>query len=211
MAVIGLNYLDHVRETGLPLPSEPLLFTKFPTSVIGDGEPIVVDAALTERVDWEVELAVVIGARARNVSREHAFEVIAGYAVANDVSARDLQFRDGQWVRGKSLDTFCPLGPAIVSRDEIADPHRLALRTRVNDELVQDSSTAEMIFRIDELIAFCSRSFTLEAGDVVLTGTPWGCGEFMAPQRSLNPGDVVRVEVESIGALTNPVIAPPAT
>ena len=204
----GLNYLDHVRETGLPLPAEPLLFAKFPSSVVGPGDPIIVDANLTERVDWEVELAVVFGRRARNVPVADALQVILGYTVANDVSARDLQFRDGQWVRGKSLDTFCPLGPVVVTPDEIDDVQDLALRTRVNGETVQDSSTSEMIFDVAHLISYCSRSFTLEPGDVLLTGTPWGCGEFMEPKRSLHPGDVVETEVDGIGTLRNPVVGP---
>lgn len=204
----GLNYMDHVRETGLALPQEPLLFAKFPSSVAGPTDAIVVDAALTERVDWEVELAVVFGRRARNVSSTAALEHVFGYTVANDVSARDLQFRDGQWVRGKSLDTFCPLGPVIVTADEITNPQRLGLRTRVNGELVQDSTTGEMIFDVATLISYCSRSFTFEPGDVLLTGTPWGCGEFMDPKRSLHPGDVVETEVDGIGTLRNPVVAP---
>ncbi|MDT4939471.1 MAG: hypothetical protein QOG80_3142 [Pseudonocardiales bacterium] len=205
IAVIGLNYRDHVRETGMQLPSEPLVFAKFPSSVIGPDDEIVVDSTLTERVDWEVELAVVIGRQARNVRASDALDHVAGCTVANDVSARDLQFRDGQWVRGKSLDTFCPLGPVVVTIDEFDDLQNLALGTRVNGEKVQDSSTSEMIFPVAELIAFCSRSFTLEPGDVLLTGTPWGCGEFMDPKRSLAPGDVVEVEVETIGTLRNAV------
>jgi 2-keto-4-pentenoate hydratase/2-oxohepta-3-ene-1,7-dioic acid hydratase in catechol pathway len=208
IVAIGLNYRDHVRETGLAMPKEPLIFAKFSSSVIGSDEPIIIDDRLTARVDWEVELAAVIGRRLSRVSQpERALEHVFGYTVANDVSARDLQFADGQWVRGKSLDTFCPLGPVIVTADEISDPQQLALRTRVNDEVVQDSSTAEMIFGIGELIAFCSQSFTLDPGDVVLTGTPWGCGEFMSPRRSLIPGDIVEVEIEGIGRLSNPVVA----
>jgi 2-keto-4-pentenoate hydratase/2-oxohepta-3-ene-1,7-dioic acid hydratase in catechol pathway len=207
IVAIGLNYLDHIRETGLPQPAAPLVFTKFTTSVIGNGDAIVIDESLTERVDWEVELAAVIGRRARNVGEAQALEHVYGYTVANDVSARDLQFADGQWVRGKSLDTFCPLGPVIVTADEIADPQALALSTRVNGETVQDSNTAEMLFSVAELIAFCSRSFTLEVGDVILTGTPWGCGEFMDPKRRLVPGDVVEAEVAGIGVLRNPVTA----
>jgi 5-carboxymethyl-2-hydroxymuconate isomerase len=208
IVAIGLNYLDHVRETGLDLPDRPLVFAKFSSSVIGPGEPIVIDTDLTSRVDWEVELAAVIGRRISNVtSPAEALAGVFGYTVANDISARDLQFADGQWVRGKSIDTFCPLGPVVVTADEIPDPQQLALRTRVNGELVQDSTTAEMIFGVGELLAFCSRSFTLEPGDVVLTGTPWGCGEFMTPPRCLHPGDVVEVEVDGIGSLRNPVVA----
>ncbi|MBS1881517.1 MAG: fumarylacetoacetate hydrolase family protein [Actinobacteria bacterium] len=206
IVAIGLNYADHVRETGMDAPTAPLVFTKFTTSLVGDGEPITIDRSLTQRVDWEVELAVVVGAEMRNVPAAEALDRVFGYTVANDVSARDLQFADGQWVRGKSLDTFCPLGPLIVTADEVDDPQKLALRTRVNGETVQDSTTELMIFSVAELLAFCSRSFTLEPGDVVLTGTPWGCGEFMQPVRSLRDGDLVEVEVEGIGTLRNPVV-----
>ena len=208
IVAIGLNYLDHVRETGAEPPQRPLVFAKFPSSVIGPDEAIVVDAALAQRVDWEVELAVVVGRTMRNVAAATALDHVFGYTVANDVSARDLQFGDVQWVRGKSLDTFCPLGPVVVTADELPDPQALALRTRVNGELLQDSSTREMIFGVAELLAFCSASFTLEPGDLVLTGTPWGCGEFMDPPRSLHPGDHVEVEVEGIGTLRNPVVGP---
>jgi 2-keto-4-pentenoate hydratase/2-oxohepta-3-ene-1,7-dioic acid hydratase in catechol pathway len=206
IVAIGLNYLDHIREAKMERPQRPLVFTKFTSSVIADGQQIAIDRGLTERVDWEVELAAVIGRRASRVTVEDALDHVLGYTVANDVSARDLQFADGQWVRAKSLDTFCPLGPMIVTADEIPDPQALALRTRINGETVQDSSTAEMLFGVAELIAFCSRSFTLEPGDVVLTGTPWGCGEFMHPVRSLAAGDVVEVEVDGIGTLRNAVV-----
>jgi 2-keto-4-pentenoate hydratase/2-oxohepta-3-ene-1,7-dioic acid hydratase in catechol pathway len=187
-------------------PARPLVFAKLPQSVIGPGDAIVLDAEVTRQADWEVELAVVIGSTARNVAAERALEHVFGYTVANDVSARDVQFADGQWVRGKSLDTFCPLGPAIVTAEEIGDPQRLALSTRVNGEVVQDSNTREMLFGVARLIEFCSHSFTLEPGDVIVTGTPWGCGEFMSPARSLADGDVVEVEVEGIGRLRNPVV-----
>ncbi|MDP9864468.1 MULTISPECIES: fumarylacetoacetate hydrolase family protein [Streptosporangium] len=206
IVAIGLNYLDHIREAGMDRPERPLMFAKFPSSVIGPGEPIVIDGELTERVDWEVELAAVIGAPIRHASPAEALAGVAGYTVANDVSARDLQFADGQWTRGKSLDTFCPLGPAVVTPDELGDPQSLRLRTAVNGETVQDSSTAEMLFGVAELLSYCSRAFTLEPGDVVLTGTPWGCGEFMDPRRSLRPGDVVEVSVEGIGTLRDPVV-----
>jgi 5-carboxymethyl-2-hydroxymuconate isomerase len=205
VVAIGLNYLDHIRETGMDRPERPLVFAKFPSSVIGPNEAIEIDPEISERVDWEVELAVVIGTMARRVSVDRALDHVFGYTVANDVSARDVQFSDGQWVRGKSLDTFCPLGPAVVTADDVPDPQALQLSTMVNDRLVQDSSTSEMLFGVRELIAFCSRSFTLEPGDVVLTGTPWGCGEFMSPKQSLQPGDVVVCAVEGIGELRNPV------
>jgi 2-keto-4-pentenoate hydratase/2-oxohepta-3-ene-1,7-dioic acid hydratase in catechol pathway len=205
VVAIGLNYLDHIREAGLAQPASPLIFAKFPSSVVGPGQPIVIDEALTARVDWEVELAAVIGRPLRNASAEEALAGVLGYTVANDVSARDLQFGDVQWTRGKSLDSFCPLGPEIVSADELGDPQRLRLSTRVNGETLQDSSTEHMLFGVGELLAYCSRAFTLEPGDVLLTGTPWGCGEFMDPPRHLHPGDVVEVEVEGIGVLRNPV------
>jgi 5-carboxymethyl-2-hydroxymuconate isomerase len=207
VVAIGLNYADHVRESGMTAPAEPLIFAKFPSAVIGPDEPIVIDATLTERVDWEVELVAVIGRRLRGCDPESALKGVFGYTAGNDVSARDLQFGDGQWVRSKSLDTFCPLGPLIVTPDELGDPQDLPLRTRVNGETMQDSRTDQMIFGIAALLAHCSRAFTLEPGDVVMTGTPWGCGEFMDPRRSLSPGDVVEVEVEGIGTLRNPVVA----
>jgi 5-carboxymethyl-2-hydroxymuconate isomerase len=147
------------------------------------------------------------GARRGAGACSDALEHVYGYTVANDVSARDLQFSDGQWVRAKSLDTFCPLGPAIVTADEIPHPQALALKTRVNGETVQDSNTSEMLFPVAELLALCSRSLTLEAGDILLTGTPWGCGEFMQPKRRLQPGDTVACEIERIGTIMNPVVA----
>ena len=209
VVAIGLNYRDHVRETGMALPERPLVFAKFPSSVVGPDQPIEIDAALTERVDWEVELAVVIGRRARRVRRGEALDFVFGYTVANDVSARDVQFADGQWTRGKSFNGFCPLGPLVVSSDEVPDPQALELETRVNGEVVQSSSTSEMVFGVAELIEFCSASFPLDPGDVILTGTPWGCGEFMDPPRCLHPGDEVVVSIGGIGALTNPVVDGP--
>lgn len=204
---IGLNYLDHIRETGMERPVKPLIFTKFTTSIIGPEDPIVFDPAEVRRVDWEVELAAVVGSTARNVAVDDALGSIFGYTVGNDVSAREAQFADGQWIRGKSLDTFCPLGPVLVTADEVGDPQSLALGTRVNGEVMQQSNTSEMVFSVAELVAYCSRYFTLEPGDVVLTGTPWGCGEFMNPQRSLAPGDVVETWIDGIGILSNPVRA----
>jgi 2-keto-4-pentenoate hydratase/2-oxohepta-3-ene-1,7-dioic acid hydratase in catechol pathway len=203
IVAIGLNYMDHVRESKMEPPKRPLVFTKFTTSIIGDGERIEIPRRLTERVDWEVELAAIIGTTARNVPVEDALSHVSGYTIANDVSARDLQFADVQWVRAKSLDTFCPLGPKVVQLD---DPQNLKLITRVNGEVMQDSNTSEMIFGVAELISFCSESFTLDPGDVILTGTPWGCGEFMEPQRHLKDGDIVECEIEGIGVLRNPVV-----
>ncbi len=205
IVAIGLNYRDHVRETGMEEPKSPLVFAKFPSSVIGPGAAIEIDPSLTSRVDWEVELGVVIGRRLSHAGEAEAMDAVFGYTVANDVSARDVQFSDGQWTRGKSMDTFCPLGPVILTADEVADPQNLRLMTRVNGETMQDSNTSEMIFGVAGLLSYCSRSFTLEPGDLVLTGTPWGCGEFMDPPRSLKAGDVVETEVPGIGVLRNPV------
>jgi 5-carboxymethyl-2-hydroxymuconate isomerase len=204
---IGLNYRDHIEEAGLKAPLQPLIFAKLPSSVIGPGEPIVIDPAVTRNVDWEVELGVIVGRRMRRVAERDALAHVHGYTVANDVSARDVQFAETQLVRAKSLDTFCPLGPAVVTADEIPDPQALRLRTRVNGETVQDASTAQMVFGVAELLAFCSLNFTLEPGDILLTGTPHGCGAFLEPPRWLQPGDVVEVEVEGIGVLRNPVVA----
>lgn len=206
IVAVGLNYLDHVREAGRQPPSRPLVFAKLPTSVTGPTDPIVVDPALTERVDWEVELAVVVGRTLRDVRAENALEGVFGYTVAQDISARDVQRADVQWTRAKSFDTFCPLGPFVVTADEVADPQALELVTRVNGEEVQRATTAEMIFGVAELLAFCSRCFTMEAGDVLLTGTPWGCGEFMDPPRCLRDGDVVETEIEGLGQMRNPVV-----
>jgi 2-keto-4-pentenoate hydratase/2-oxohepta-3-ene-1,7-dioic acid hydratase in catechol pathway len=203
VVAIGLNYRDHAREQGAPIPDRPIIFAKFPTSVIGPGDTITWDPALTQQVDYEAELAVVIGETARNVSEEDACSVVAGYTCGNDVSARDLQFGDRQWVRGKSLDTFCPLGPVLVTPDEVADPQGLAIRAVLNGEVMQDSSTSEMIFGVRELIAFASRAFTLLPGDVVLTGTPHGVGVFRQPPVFLGNGDRIAVEIEKIGRLEN--------
>jgi 5-carboxymethyl-2-hydroxymuconate isomerase len=205
---IGLNYRDHCRETGLPEPPRPLVFAKFLSSLVGPGQPIAWPEGLTESVDWEAELAVVIGRRLRGVAVEEALDGIFGYTAANDVSARDLQFGDEQWVRGKSLDTFCPLGPTLVTADEYGDPQAKRIQCRVNGETKQSSTTAEMIFGVAEIVSFLSCNFTLEPGDLVLTGTPWGVGGFADPPAFLQPGDVVEVEVEGIGTLSNPVAGP---
>jgi 2-keto-4-pentenoate hydratase/2-oxohepta-3-ene-1,7-dioic acid hydratase in catechol pathway len=203
---VGLNYRDHAEEQGAELPKEPLLFAKFPTALIGPGEPIVIPPLVTQ-CDYEAELAVVIGRRVKGVSKENALEAVEGYLCANDVSARDLQFSDGQWTRGKSPDTFCPVGPRLVPRDEITDPHVLRIRALVNGEALQDSTTANLIFGVDELIAYASQTSTLEPGDLILTGTPAGVGVFRNPRRLLRPGDEVTIEIEGLGALTNPVVA----
>jgi len=200
---VGRNYHEHAAEEGKTAPADPIVFTKFPSSLTGDGSNIVWRAADTTQVDWEAELAVVIGRTARDVPAERALDHVLGYTCLNDVSARDLQFGDGQWVRGKSLDTFCPLGPWIVTADEIPDPGSLRIACVVNDEVVQDASTSEMVHGVPELIAFCSRFMTLEPGDVIATGTPGGVGVFRDPPRFLGDGDRVVVEIERIGRLTN--------
>jgi 2-keto-4-pentenoate hydratase/2-oxohepta-3-ene-1,7-dioic acid hydratase in catechol pathway len=204
VVAVGANYWDHCRECNLDPPEKPILFTKFTTAVIGPGQTIEWDPALTTQVDYEAELAIVIGRRARAVPRAKAFDVIVGYTCANDVSARDLQLGDGQWVRGKSLDTFCPLGPALVTRDEVPDPGKLVIACRVNGETLQDSTTAEMIFDIPTLIEFITRAFTLLPGDVILTGTPHGTGAFREPPIFLGDGDTVEIEIEGLGVLRNP-------
>jgi 2-keto-4-pentenoate hydratase/2-oxohepta-3-ene-1,7-dioic acid hydratase in catechol pathway len=200
---VGLNYADHCREQGVERPKVPVLFAKYPTSLTGHGSEIVWEEELTRKVDYEAELGVVIGTRARHVQASAALQNIFGYTIVNDVSARDLQFGDGQWVRGKSLDSFCPMGPCIVTADEIPDPHSLGIRCRVNGAILQDSKTSEMIFRIPELIAFITQGITLEPGDVIATGTPAGVGVFRKPPRFLADGDEVAVEIDGNGALRN--------
>lgn len=205
---IGLNYLDHAKESGMEPPEQPLFFSKYASSIVGPGSPIVHPGPdLTEKLDYEVELAVVIGKTAKHVTEEEAMEYVFGYTVMNDISARDLQFQDGQWVKGKALDTFAPLGPWIVTKDEIPDPHNLRLVLAHNGEVVQDSNTSNLIFNIPQLIAYLSRLLTLRPGDIISTGTPPGVGQSRIPPRFLKPGDTVVAEVEKIGALENPVIA----
>lgn len=200
---VGLNYRDHAEEGDNPIPNEPVLFSKFPTSVIGPGDSITWDPDLTEKVDYEAELVAVIGREARRVDPEEALEYVAGFTVGNDVSARDLQHSDDQWVRGKSLDTFAPIGPDLVTTDEVGDPHDLEIWTEVDGDRLQESTTTNLIFSIDELVAFCSRAFTLEPGDLLFTGTPPGVGVYRDPPMLLEEGDSVTVGIEDIGELTN--------
>ena len=199
----GQNYADHCREQNKPLPKNLILFSKFPTALIGYGDAITWPAGTSQQVDYEAELAFVIGKRAHNVPVEDAYDYIAGYTIANDVSARDVQFGDGQWIRGKSFDTFCPLGPALVTADEIDDPHSLAIRCRVNGHLLQDSNTAELVFKVPQILSFISQTATLLPGDIVLTGTPAGVGVFRDPQIFLHPGDQVEVEIDKLATLHN--------
>ena len=201
---VGLNYRDHAEEQGVELPEAPLLFAKFTTSLIGPGDPIVIPS-ITHQVDYEAELGVVIGERVQGISRENALQAVRGYLCLNDVSARDLQFSDGQWTRAKSLDTFCPIGPELVPAEDIPDPQSLAIRAIVNGEALQDSSTSKMIFTVAEIIAHVSRAITLEPGDLIATGTPAGVGAFRDPPIWLRPGDEVTIEIEDVGSLTNPI------
>jgi 5-carboxymethyl-2-hydroxymuconate isomerase len=212
IVAIGLNYHAHAREQGVEPPTAPLIFAKFPTSVVAPGAAISWDPAITSQVDYEGELAVVIGRRARSVPAATALDHVLGYTCANDVSARDLQFGDRQWVRGKSLDTFCPLGPWIVTRDELPDPQALAVRTTVSGVTLQDGHTRDMIFSVAEIVAHVSRTSTLEPGDTILTGTPSGVGVWREPRRFLRDGDIVEVEIAGIGVLANPCreVASPA-
>jgi len=206
IVAIGQNYWDHCREQNQPAPEWPIIFTKFTTAINNPGDPIRWSPALTAQVDFEAELAVVIGRTARRVAEAGALEYVFGYTAANDVTARDLQYGDKQWVRGKSLDTFCPLGPILATRAAIPDPQRLAIRTTLNGEVMQNSHTGEMIFSVAHLIAFASQAFTLEPGDIILTGTPAGVGVFRKPPVFLQDGDVIVVEVEGIGRLENPCV-----
>lgn len=204
VVAIGLNYMDHVRESGGDVPSLATMFCKYPSSIIGPGDEIRWSRKVSTKVDYEAELAVVIGKTARNVSEGDAFDYIAGYTNCHDVSARDLQLETGdQWIMGKSLDTFCPLGPYLVTKDEIADPHNLSIRCLVNGQALQDSNTKELIFKIPYLMAYLTERFTLLPGDVVTTGTPDGVGAFREPPIWLTNGDEVTVEVEGLGQLTN--------
>jgi 2,4-didehydro-3-deoxy-L-rhamnonate hydrolase len=203
---VGLNYHDHAAEQGVELPREPLLFGKFANAICGPGDAIVLPPEAAH-VDAEAELAVVIAARSRRVSLADALDVVAGYTCANDVSARDLQFKDGQWLRGKGFDTFCPVLPAIVPVERLGDAAGLRIVQRLNGRTLQDSTTGELIFGIRALVAHASSVFTLEPGDLILTGTPAGVGVFREPPVSLQPSDEVEVEIAGIGTLRNPVVA----
>jgi 2-keto-4-pentenoate hydratase/2-oxohepta-3-ene-1,7-dioic acid hydratase in catechol pathway len=205
---VGHNYRAHIAEIGAALPAEPLLFGKFANTVIGPGEPIVLPREATH-VDAEAELAVVIGRTVRRVSPERALDAVAGYLCANDVSARNLQYGDGQWTRGKGFDTFCPVGPGDepVPVSTLGDGSGLRVVQRLNGEVFQDGNTRDLVFDVRYLVAYASAVFTLEPGDLILTGTPAGVGWARDPRLSLQDGDVVEVEIEGIGTLTNPVVA----
>jgi len=200
---IGKNYADHAKETNSPIPKNPIAFTKFSTAIIGHGGAVTWRRDITDKVDYEGELAVIIGKTARQVSESEALDYVFGYSCANDVTARDIQASDGQWIRGKSLDTFCPIGPYIVTADEVPDPQALDIRCIINGQVMQSSNTQHMIFSIAYLISFLSQAFTLLPGDIILTGTPDGVGKFRNPPVFLQPGDKMVVEIEKVGRLVN--------
>jgi 2-keto-4-pentenoate hydratase/2-oxohepta-3-ene-1,7-dioic acid hydratase in catechol pathway len=203
VVAIGRNYREHAEEEGVDPPAAPLIFSKWPSSVVGHGAEIRWDPSLTGQVDYEAELAVVIGRPARRVAAEDALDHVLGYTCLNDVSARDLQFGDGQWTRGKSLDTFCPIGPVLVTPDELGDAEDLAISCAVDGVVVQEARTSQMYFSVAEIVSHCSMAFTLEPGDIVATGTPSGVGVFRKPPRFLSDGNRVSVSIEGIGVLEN--------
>lgn len=201
---IGLNYMDHVIEQNIKAPELPVMFAKFDNAIIGTGDAII-HPKETKQLDYEAELGFVVGKTAKNVKAENALDYVAGYTNINDVSARDLQFSASQWTAGKACDTFCPMGPYLVTKDEISDPHNLSIRTTVNDQVLQDSNSRHLIFKIPQLIEYITAIITLEPGDVVSTGTPDGVGVFRNPQVFLKAGDTCRIEIEKLGQLVNPV------
>ncbi len=205
---LGKNYLEHVKETGSETPEFPIIFAKFPSCVIGPNDEIILPK-ISSKIDWEVELAIVMGKVCKDVSEADALNYVAGYTVANDVTARDLQRGDGQWIRGKSLDTFCPLGPCIVTKDELGEVQNLRLYTKINDVMKQDSSTSNMMFNVPQIIAHLSKAFTLEPGDVIITGTPSGVGFVRDPPEFLKAGDRIEQYIEKIGYLHNRVVKSP--
>ena len=204
---LGLNYKDHAEESGAKPPPEPVLFSKYPTALTGPGDPIVLPPVSRE-VDYEAELVIVVGRGGRNIPKEYARRHVAGYTCGHDVSARDWQLRKagGQWMVGKTFDTFAPLGPALVTADEVGDPHALGIRMKLNGQIMQSSNTAQMIFKVEDIIAYLSQVFTLEPGDLIFTGTPSGVGFARKPPVFLKAGDVAEVEIDRLGTLRNPVV-----
>jgi 2-keto-4-pentenoate hydratase/2-oxohepta-3-ene-1,7-dioic acid hydratase in catechol pathway len=203
---IGMNYVDHCLEQKVPVPNEPVVFSKFASTLCSSGDPVCGDG--TEKLDWEVELCIVIGKTCKGVPKERAMEYVAGFTVAHDVSARDWQLErnGGQWLMGKAFDNFSPIGPAIVTVDEIGDPHNLGIRCFVNGQVMQDGTTAQLVHKTDDLIYWIARYITLKPGDLILTGTPPGVGCFRKPPMFLKDGDVVRCEIDKIGFITNPIV-----
>ena len=202
---IGLNYRDHANEVGLEEPKEPLLFAMFASAIIGHNEEIAIPA-MSQKIDYEAELGVIIGRRGRHVSSEKAVDYVAGYTIVNDVSARDLQFSDGQWIRGKSFDTFAPIGPCMASTSLLGDGDGLNIQLRLNGQTMQDSNTRNLIFKVPDLVSYISRVMTIEPGDIIATGTPAGVGFKRQPPVYLQPGDVVEIDLEGIGTLRNTVV-----
>ncbi len=200
---VGLNYRDHAEEQDVALPERPLLFAKWPNTLIGPGDAIRIPE-ISKQVDYEAELGVVIGRQARGVEVADALDYVRGYVVANDVSGRDLQFSDGQWVRGKSLDTFLPVSD-LIPASEVPDPQALPIRAILNGQTMQDSNTGKMVFGVAAVIAFITQAITLEPGDLILTGTPAGVGAFRDPQVWMQPGDEITIEIDGLGSITNPV------
>ncbi len=205
MICLGLNYKDHAEEQDKKVPDWPLIFAKAPSALIGDGDPIPIPLGVTQ-LDHEVELAFIIGRRAKDVDLEEAPRYIAGYSVFMDISARDVQFREKQWFRAKSFDGFAPFGPSLVTPDEVRDPHNLKISLEVNDKTMQSSNTGQMTFQVYYLVHYISHSMTLEPGDIIATGTPSGVGVFATPPRFLQEGDTLKATIESLGTLTNPVV-----
>jgi len=203
---LGLNYRDHAEEAHVPVPEKPILFSKPSTAIVGPDD-FVVYPAISSQVDYEIELAVIIGKKGRNIPESLAFDHVGAYTIFNDISARDIQFADKQWFRAKSFDTFAPTGPYLVLSDQVKDPHRLKMELRVNGEIRQSSTTANMIYKIPQLIAFISHVMTLQPGDIIATGTPAGVGFYSKPEkRLLRPGDVIEAEIEGLGVLRNRVV-----
>jgi 2-keto-4-pentenoate hydratase/2-oxohepta-3-ene-1,7-dioic acid hydratase in catechol pathway len=202
---VGLNYRDHAEEQGVALPERPLLFAKWPNTLIASGEPIRVPP-ICKNPDYEGELGVVIGRKASRVTVDDALDFVRGYLVANDVSGRDLQFSDGQWVRGKSLDTFLPIGDLVPASD-VPDPQALPIRAILNGQTMQDSNTSNQIFGVAAVVSFVSQAITLEPGDLIITGTPAGVGAFRDPPVWMQPGDEITIEIDGLGSITNPVVA----
>lgn len=202
---VGLNYRDHCREHNFAIPEHPVLFSKFPSSIIGPYDAINFSQSNSQKVDYEAELAVVIKKACRNISPEEASDYIAGYCVLNDISARDVQFADGQWIRGKSFDTFCPFGPYLTTTDEVPDPQQLGIRCVLNGQIVQNSNTSEMIFSCFQIVSFISQVATLLPGDLIATGTPAGVGSARNPQIFLKDSDLISVEIDGLGSLNNPI------
>lgn len=207
MIFVGLNYFEHARESNIPIPEKPMLFAKFSNSIVGHAEEVIISRE-TSQCDYEAELAFIVGKKAKNIPESEALSYIAGYTICNDISARDLQFNEGgQWLRGKAVDTFAPLGPVIVTTDELTNPHNLSISSKVNGEIRQNSNTKELIFKVPFLLSFISRTITLEPGDLISTGTPSGVALGMVNPQWMKADDICEIEIEGIGLLSNKMLA----